>query len=56
MYIYYIIPHGQKYWWILDKPAKTGNTVDELEKLLKSIYCEANLPPVHVPPSMLVTS
>ena len=35
--IYYVIPQGQKYWWILDQPSETGNTVDELEKLLKSI-------------------
>jgi hypothetical protein len=36
--IYYIIPQSQKYWWILDKPSKTGNTVDELQQLLKSIF------------------
>ena len=35
--IYYVIPQGQKYWWILDQPSETGNTVDELEKLLKRI-------------------
>jgi hypothetical protein len=37
LYIYYIIPQGQQYWWSLDKPPKTGNTVDELERFLKSI-------------------
>ena len=36
--IYYIIPQGQKYWWILDKPSRTGNTVVELAQLLKSIF------------------
>jgi hypothetical protein len=36
--IYYIIPEGQKYWWSLDKPSRTGNTVDELAQLLKSIF------------------
>jgi hypothetical protein len=36
--IYYIIPHGQKYWWILDKPSQTGNTVVELAQLLKSLF------------------
>jgi len=38
LYIYYIIPQGQRYWWILDKPSQAGNTVDELERLLKSIF------------------
>ena len=38
LYIYYIIPQAQKYWWLLDKPSKTGNTVEELEELLKNIY------------------
>jgi alkyl hydroperoxide reductase subunit AhpC len=56
IYIYYIIPQSQQYWWILDKPSKTGNTVDELERLLQSICYEADQPPVLVPPSMLVTS
>lgn len=57
--IYYIIPQDQKYWWILNTPdssSKTGNTIDELLQLMKSIYFEADLPPVLVPPSMLVTS
>jgi len=59
IYIYYIIPQDQKYWWILNTPgstSKTGNTVDELLRLLKSIHFEANLSPVLVPPSMLVSS
>jgi len=59
LYIYYIIPQDQQYWWILNKPgslSKTGNTVDELAKLLKSIYYEADLPPVLEPSSVLVTS
>jgi len=34
----------------------TGNTIDELAKLLKSIYYEADLPPVLEPSSVLVTS
>jgi hypothetical protein len=59
IYIYYIIPQDQKYWWILSTPdstSKTGNTIDELLRLLKSIYFEADLPPILVPSSMLVTS
>jgi len=59
IYIYYIIPQDQKYWWILNTPdstSKTGNTIDELMQLLKSIYYEAGLSPVLVPPSMLVTA
>ena len=59
LYIYYIIPQGQKFWWILNGPgslSKTGNTIDELLRLLKSIDFEADLPPILVPPSMLVTS
>jgi len=59
IFIYYIIPQGQKYWWILNTPvstSKTGNTVDELLRLLKSIHFETDLPPVLVPPSMFVTS
>jgi len=59
LYIYYIIPQDQQYWWILNKPgslSKTGNTIDELAKLLKSIYYEADLPPVLEPSSVLVTS
>lgn len=59
IYIYYIIPQDQKYWWIVNKPdstSKTGNTIDELMQLLKSIYYEADLSPVLVPPSMFVTA
>jgi len=59
IYIYYIIPQDRKYWWIVNTPdstSKTGNTIDELMQLLKSIYYEAGLSPVLVPPSMLVTS
>ena len=59
IYIYYIIPQDQKYWWILNTPdstSKTGNTIDELLQLMKSIYFEADLPPILVPPSMLVSS
>jgi len=59
LYIYYIIPQDQQYWWILNKPgslSKTGNTIDELAKLLKSIYYEADLLPVLEPSSVLVTS
>ena len=37
LYVYYIPASNQKCWWILNKPAKTGNTVDELEQFLKSI-------------------
>src|SRR2546425_6196842 len=36
-----------------DSTSKTGNTIDELMQLLKSIYYEAGLSPVLVPPSML---
>jgi len=59
IYIYYIIPQDRKYWWIVNTPdstSKTGNTTDELMQLLKSIYYEAGLSPVLVPPSMLVTA
>jgi hypothetical protein len=59
LYIYYIIPQGQKFWWILNglgSLSKTGNTIDELRNLLKSLYYEADLPPVLVPSSVLVTS
>jgi hypothetical protein len=59
IYIYYIIPQDQKYWWIVSTPdstSETGNTSDELTQLLKSIYYEAGLSPVLVPPSMLVTA
>ncbi len=59
IYIYYIIPQDQKYWWILNTPdsiSKTGNTIDELMQLLKSIYYEVGLSPVLVPSSMLVTA
>jgi len=59
IYIYYIIPQDRKYWWIVNTPdstSKTGNTIDELMQLLKSIYYEAGLSPVLVPPSMLVTA
>ena len=59
IYIYYIIPQDQTCWWIVNTPAstsETGNTIDELMQLLKSIYYEAGLSPVLVPPSMLVTA
>src|SRR5207249_2315591 len=59
IYIYYIIPQDQKYWWIVNTPdstSETGNTIDELMQLLKSIYYEADLSPVLVPPSMFVTA
>jgi len=59
IYIYYIIPQDQTYWWIVNTPdstSETGNTIDELMQLLKSIYYEADLSPVLVPPSMFVTT
>lgn len=59
IYIYYIIPQDQTYWWIVNTPdstSETGNTIDELMQLLKSIYYEADLSPVLVPPSMFVTA
>ena len=59
LYIYYIIPQDQQYWWILNGPrslSMTGNTIDELAKLLESLSYEAGLPPVLEPSSVLVTS
>ena len=59
LYIYYIIPQDQEYWWILSMPGSvstTGNTIDELAKLLKNLYYEVDLPPVLDPSSVLVTS
>jgi hypothetical protein len=59
IYIYYIIPQDQKYWWIVNTPdrtSETGNTIDELMHLLRSIYYEADPSPVLAPPSMLVTA
>jgi hypothetical protein len=59
IHIYYIIPQDQKYWWIVNTPdstSETGNTIDELMRLLKSIYYEADPSPVLVPPSMFVTA
>ena len=59
LYIYYIIPQNQKYWWILNTPGSlstTGNTIDELMGVLRCLYYDADLPPVLEPSSVLVTS
>ena len=47
LHIYYTIPQGQKYWWILNTPGSlstTGNTIDELMGVLSRVRLTVTRP------------